>query len=88
MEPWNSSRIAAALIASFAAGASGAWLGNSWIPEAYRMATLKTLEALPHFLTATADGTDRLPEHREPPARHLTAAPVKGDGPTRGLLVV
>ena len=87
MESRNSSLIAAALIASLAAGASGAWLGNSRSTEAYRIAALKTLKALPHFLTATADGTDRLPEHREPPAKHLTAALVNGDGPMRGFRV-
>jgi hypothetical protein len=43
------------------------------------LALLKTFNALPDFLTATADGTDRLPEHRDPPAKHLTALGNVGD---------
>jgi len=80
MECRNCLLIAAAIIANFAAGASGACLGDSRIAEACRIATLKTLKALPHSLTASADGTERLPEHREPPAKHLTGALGNGDG--------
>ena len=77
--------IAAAIIANLAAGGSGACLGDSGIAEACRIATLKTLKALPHLLTATADGTERLPERREPPAKHLAGALGNGDGSAQRL---
>lgn len=72
MRSGNHSLVAAATIASFSAGAFGVFLTEPGT-GAHPWATLNTLDALPNFLAATGDGTDRLPEHREPPAKHLTA---------------
>jgi len=78
MRSGNHSLIAAATIASFSAGLFGVFLADSRT-GANPLALLKTFNALPDFLTATADGTDRLPEHRDPPAKHLTALGNVGD---------
>jgi hypothetical protein len=80
MECRNRLFVAAAVIANFGAGASVACLWDSRNGEACRIATPKALSALPRSLTATADGTDRAPEYREPPAKHLTGA--LGNRPT------
>ena len=85
MEARNCLLVAAAIIANLAAGASAAYPGDSGIAEAYRIGTLKTLKALPHSLTASADGTERLPERREPPAKHLAGAVGNGDGSAQGI---
>ena len=73
MESRNGLLIAAGVIANFAAGAPVVYPWDTRIADAFGTAMLKThLGSLPRDLTAMADGTDRPPEHREPPAKHLT----------------
>lgn len=84
MESKNCSLIAAAIIANFTAGASGTYLGGSRSADTYRTTALKADDGVPHNLVTTAEGDKRPPEHREPTAKHLAAAPGQDDGPVQG----
>jgi hypothetical protein len=79
MELRNCSVVTAAIVVHLA-GPAGVWADFQAV-EAFRIEATEAPNSSPYLIWTKAEGTERLPEHREPPAKHLTAATGTGIDP-------